>query len=262
MTMDDWNVSVLAKVKGTLNLHQALPKDLDFFVMLSSISGVIGNASQANYAAANTFLDAFAEHRRALGLRATSLDLGVITEVGHVAEDADLAKAMERQGFVGTNEKELLALIQTACFSLDCPSQIVTGLGPYQAAIAMGSLSSSPLFSHYRHVFQSVGDSSSGSNSLRANLSASPSLEHAQGLILTALLDRTAAQCMVAVEDINPAKPLIDYGLDSLVAVELRTWIFKQLDCTIPILELLANTPISKIADKIADKSGLLERLR
>ncbi|TVY20485.1 Reducing polyketide synthase FUB1 [Lachnellula arida] len=262
MTMDDWNVSVLAKVKGTLNLHQALPKDLDFFVMLSSISGVIGNASQANYAAANTFLDAFAERRRALGLHATSLDLGVITEVGHVAEDADLAKAMERQGFVGTNEKQLLALIQTACFSLDCPSQIVTGLGPYQAAGTMGSLSSSPLFSHYRHMFQSVGDFSSGSNSLRANLSASPSLEHAQGLIFTALLDRTAAQCMVAVEDINPAKPLIDYGLDSLVAVELRTWIFKQLDCTIPILELLANTPISKIADKIADKSRLLERLR
>jgi NAD(P)-dependent dehydrogenase (short-subunit alcohol dehydrogenase family) len=59
MSLDNWTESLLPKVRGTWNLHKALPKDLDFFVLVSSFVGAIGNASQAAYSAASSFQDAF-----------------------------------------------------------------------------------------------------------------------------------------------------------------------------------------------------------
>lgn len=162
MSADDWNTSVKPKVQGTINLYDCLPKDLDFFIMLSSVSGITGNASQGNNAAASTFMDAFAEHRRSLGLRGTSLDLGVIRRVGHVAEDVELTKAMERQGLDETTEKDLVALIQSAILGRISSSQVVTGLGTYKPATASGSVSNSPLFSEYRNMFPSSASPGGG----------------------------------------------------------------------------------------------------
>jgi hypothetical protein len=79
-----------AKLQETWNLHSAsLTQEelLDFFTMLSSISGVVGNKGQANYSAANTFLDAFATYRQqVLHLHANSVDLGMIEDVGYIVE--------------------------------------------------------------------------------------------------------------------------------------------------------------------------------
>ena len=69
MSFDEWRLALQAKVQGTWNLHHALP-NLDFFIMLSSLLGVIGNPGQANYTAAGAFQDAFARHRIAKGLPA------------------------------------------------------------------------------------------------------------------------------------------------------------------------------------------------
>ncbi|ROW17236.1 hypothetical protein VPNG_01222 [Cytospora leucostoma] len=84
MTHDNYNTAIGGKVEGPWNLHvaaQEQPAPLDFFTMLSSISGVVGNKGQADYAAANAFLDAFAYHRQAQGLRAHTVDLGLIEDV-------------------------------------------------------------------------------------------------------------------------------------------------------------------------------------
>lgn len=102
MTLDDYHTAINAKVQETWNLHRASQEfqkqSLDFFTMLSSTSGVIGNKSQANYAAANTFLDAFASYRKTLGLRANIVDLGLIEDVGYVAEqDSDLDTRFDKR---------------------------------------------------------------------------------------------------------------------------------------------------------------------
>ena len=85
MTHSQYLGATLPKITGTRNLHTCLPSSLDFFVMLSSISGICGSRSQANYAAGNTFQDAFAAHRIAQNLPATVIDLGVVLGVGYVA---------------------------------------------------------------------------------------------------------------------------------------------------------------------------------
>ena len=78
MDLDTWNTAIRPEVEGTWNLHNLVPKDLDFFV-LSSTCGLLGHYGQANYASANTFLDAFVQYRQNLGLPASVMDIVLLT---------------------------------------------------------------------------------------------------------------------------------------------------------------------------------------
>ena len=80
---------ILTQGPGTWNLHDLLPTDLDFFVVLSSLAGIIGSVSQGNYAAGNTFQDALVHYRRQKGLAAQSLDIGMMKGIGYVEEHHD-----------------------------------------------------------------------------------------------------------------------------------------------------------------------------
>lgn len=88
MTHAEWVTATQPKVRGTLNLHAATTSagaSLDFFVLFSSISAVVGTAGQSNYAAANSVLQAFVRYRRGLGFPASAVDVGVMTDEGYVA---------------------------------------------------------------------------------------------------------------------------------------------------------------------------------
>lgn len=257
MTAEVWNTCVRPKVQGTLNLHAYLPKDLDFFITLSSISAIISNVSQANSAAANTYMDAFAYYRRSLGLRATSLNIGAMFDVGHVAENEELRKTMQRQGFVPTTTAELLALISTAIADEAAPSQIVTGLGSYNPATAMASIRERPLFSQYGQIcLSSSASTAKGTSSIRSSLRACSSFDEALAVVTTALATKAAVLC--SVEEVDTEKALAAQGLDSLVAVEMRAWISKEFECNIPILELLSPGPMVKLARIVAERSRLV----
>ena len=89
MTFKQWQAPVETKIQGTWNLHIALSKcNLDFFILFSSWSGIIGYTGQANYAAGNTFLDAFAQYRRKRGLTATVVDLAGVEDIGYASRNS------------------------------------------------------------------------------------------------------------------------------------------------------------------------------
>ena len=263
MTLDDYSAVVRPKVHGTWNLHKQLPKDMDFFLMLSSVSGVIGNATQAAYAAGSTFMDAFASYRNSLGLPATTLDLGVITGIGYLAENNELAQGMERQGFEGTNEDKLMALIQSAIAEPRRKgplAQIVTGLGTWKEGISLSSFESPP-FAHFRRraLGSSGGNRQADSLDRVGNaLRQATTFEEAADRICAALVERIASRSSIPVESINTSKAITEFGIDSLVAVELRNWVAREMDSTIPILDLLANQSILQLSAKIAHKSHLV----
>ena len=264
MCLADYNAAIRPKVQGTWNLHNQLPRDLDFFLMLSSTSGIIGNASQAAYAASSTFLDAFANYRNGLGLPAVTIDLGVILGVGYVAENIDLAKNLERQGFEGTTEKELMNLIQTAITSLQRPGtlgQVVTGLGTWSEA--SGAAYEYPIFSNFRRMALKSKDSKSsdseGKVRIREELRNAKTLDVAASKVYEAVIVKISSLSMISVDDISESRPMSEYGMDSLVAVEMRNWLFREMDATVPILELLANQSLARLAEKIARKSKLVD---
>jgi NADPH:quinone reductase-like Zn-dependent oxidoreductase/SAM-dependent methyltransferase/NAD(P)-dependent dehydrogenase (short-subunit alcohol dehydrogenase family) len=103
MSVGHLRTAVGPKVHGTWNLHELLPKELDFFVMLSSLAGVMGHRGQGNYGAGNIFQDYFASFRRSHGLRAMTIDIGYLLSVGFVAEHGEYVDHVKGMGkFVST----------------------------------------------------------------------------------------------------------------------------------------------------------------
>ncbi|GKZ52099.1 hypothetical protein AbraIFM66951_011433, partial [Aspergillus brasiliensis] len=90
MTVAQWEAAINPKVKGVWNLHNMLPKESDFFVLFASLSGNLGYYGQSNYAAANTFLDAFVQFRHNLNLPASVIDLGAVEDVGFVSRHPEI----------------------------------------------------------------------------------------------------------------------------------------------------------------------------
>ncbi|KAJ4286910.1 hypothetical protein N0V88_007855 [Collariella sp. IMI 366227] len=118
MTLDDHNAALAPKVQGSLNLHQyfASQDDLDFYIMLSSLIGVVGLASQSNYSAGGAFQDALARHRVEQGLPGVSIDLGIVKSVGYLAEDkaSKTIDTLQRHGFTFLSHDNILSALSSA----------------------------------------------------------------------------------------------------------------------------------------------------
>ena len=102
------------------------------------------------------------------------------------------------------------------------------------------------------------GSDSDSKGQVRDLLREAPTLEDAATLVREAVIAKISSLSMIPVEDISETRPMSDFGMDSLVAVEMRNWLFREMDSTVPILELLANNPLSALAMKIAKRSKLV----
>lgn len=265
MKLQDYNDVMRPKVDGIWNLHNGLSKvDLDFFIMLSSVVGIAGDPSQAAYVSASVFQDAFADFRNRQGLPAVTLDLGKVVDIGIVAE-----KFLARRGVRGLwsrdlREEEVMAMIKSAIVSPLRP------LGPSSTIIGLKDWTQTadpvfqaPLFSHFRRAgFQtSQKKDKEGTNTtprIRKTLKQARSLEEAAQQICAELIPKTSSFLMIPVEDISPSKSMSECGMDSLVAVEMRNWLLRELDAALPVLELMANTSLQELSRKIARASKLV----
>ena len=259
------------KFHGAWNLHSAfLSQPLDFFIMLSSISGVIGNRGQAAYAAANSFLDDFARYRASQGLAGTSIDLGVVQEIGHVANREDLqAKLSPLSNTVALSKADVLALVKLAIrgeMDRHADHQCVTGLSFEQYDVRNPAFfwATDERFVHLRRA----GDDSSDTAATAAQttpkqaLLKSPTRTDAVREATDALVEKFSAVLIVPTEELSREKTVVSLGLDSLVAVEVRSWIKREMDAAMSTMELLTSSSIDTLADMVVEKSGLCERFR
>ena len=103
------------KVDGVWNLHDRLSKtDLDFFIILSSVVGMVGDPSQAAYVAATVFQETFADYRNRQGLPAVTLALGKIVDIGIVAEKLSARRGVQGLWSRDVREEEVMAMIESA----------------------------------------------------------------------------------------------------------------------------------------------------
>jgi hypothetical protein len=133
MDYESWIAASRPKIQGSWNLHELMPRDLEFFVMLSSLTGIIGNRGQANYGAGNTFQDALAHYRKTLGLPAVSLDLGAIRGIGWVAENND-SKVLRAIDQLVVEQGDFYSILNSAITGYSygkhrIPTQLVTAAG-------------------------------------------------------------------------------------------------------------------------------------
>ena len=271
MSHSQWVESLRPKVQGTANLDKFLPKDLDFFIILSSFSGIFGNRGQSNYAAGCAFQDAIAQKRRNMGLKAVSIDLGIMRDVGVLAEQ-DIPKSIIPwvEPF-GIREKEFHLLIKLA-IEAQCASdwqsrsaQIITGLATGDSAHRSGVLPYYLKDSRFSRIAlrTETGDAAAGSDaekSLAAQLSKAESLSEACKIVSNVIVEHLSKLLQISRSEIDCSKPLFTYGVDSLVAMEMRNWIANEFRSELALFEILSHIPITQLVDKITRGSKLLNQ--
>lgn len=273
MSYADWITAARSKTDASWNLHKHLPSGMDFFVLLSSLCGIVGNLGQANYAAGNTYQDALAHYRISQGEKATSLDIGAMASVGIIAENTDF------MGLMGHDE-DVIRVVQEEEFHAtldiylgpDAPqtdseigAQALVGMSTPQIYIDKGielpSLLSQRLYASIARLGSHSSDGrlsntqdSDGVNYFKAFRSAT-SADEASAVVLSALTSKLSRALSVAPEDLDPSKPLHQYGVDSLVAVELRNWFGKEFEASVTVLKIMNAVDVRAVAALIVIES-------
>jgi len=268
MSYETFQLAINPKIQGSWNLHELLPRDLDCFVMLSSATGVLGNRSQANYAAGNTYQDALARYRRRQGLAATTIDLGTVLSVGYVAENRERVAMAKHLGVIleVIREEELHTLIEYALDPrCDAPAQLVTGLTTsetYRArCVPPPTYLSYPLFRHLTGLSNRTGISATAGDEpvVEVLLSSAATLDEASAIIEKAVLSKLSSLLSVPAEDINASRSVSANGVDSLVALEFRAFIAREIKADVPMLEIMDTASIRHLSRKIATVSGAVD---
>lgn len=233
LSWDDWETTLKSKVPSTVNFHDVLPKDLDFFIMLSSTTGILGAPGQGNYAAGNTYQDAFAYYRRSLGLSGIAVDLGVVSDVGYVAEHGGVNAFDRFTGFeeLHVSEKDIHRVMSAAMLGRTAdgeafPAQVVIGIG---SALLEHTMFGQPFIRNPRfaHLLQKDGvggEDADAAASLKASFAGATSIREAAGLFLEPFRTKLARAIMIEDEDIDVTRPLHSYGGEFACAV-------MDLDC-------------------------------
>lgn len=280
MTCEDMSAALRPKVGGSWNLHRLLPKDMDFFVMLSSSAGIVGSRGQGNYSAGNAYQDALAHYRVSMNLPAASIDLGMILGVGYVAESSSetnktqqtsVVDNLKSLGLVGIREEEFLSILAAAITSFgktntNIPCQVITGISTGGMMRQNGVLEdpywfTDARFSHLKlmDTRTSFKESDSTGPPLQRLLSETTSIAAAATIICDAIAARLAKSMRVPLEDLDPSKPVNAYGVDSLIAVELRNFIFREIKADMSIFDILSSIPLATLSSKIAASSTLVQ---
>ncbi|KAI8944505.1 KR domain-containing protein [Xylaria longipes] len=266
MSYEQWELTIRSKVSVSWNLHQLLPR-LDFFVLLSSLSGIYGSASQANYAAGCTFQDALARHRTSKGEKAISLDLGWMRTIGIIAETESYRRHRDSAGdMIQLEEEELMAVLALYCR----PSS--QKLSPAKSQLLMGPVTpaycairnETPKPFMLRPLFSTMGRTAErAASGVRIQKTDNTALLFRQAkvskersdIVTSALATKLARALSIPIEDVQSSNHLPAYGVDSLMAIELRNWVSNTFQADVAVFDILGNRTITEIGDLVAEKS-------
>jgi acyl transferase domain-containing protein/thioesterase domain-containing protein/acyl carrier protein len=245
LTAERFSRVTAPKVTGAWNLHRAstgLP--LDHFVMFSSASALVGAAGQANYAAANCFLDALALYRRASGLPALTVDWGALSEVGFVASHARVAEHLTAHGVQSITPAQATEMLgrllqsdvtQIAFMHVDWEKFFGTAVGS----------SPSPRFSE---IIAAPAQRKHGdAGNIRRMILSAPAAERL-ALVVERVGESAAKVLRTSLAKLEANRPLKEMGLDSLMAFELLNRLEVQFGISLPSNDGSTNSSINNLA--------------
>lgn len=286
MTFADWNTAVQPKVEGTWNLHEATSaltggSMLDFFILFSSYGSIAGQWGQANYAAANTFMDAFVQYRHHNGLVASVIDIGVMGEVGFVSRNQDVLDRLGRIGMRILQEQNLLDAVSLAVkrsspakskvtlegsgrrygsTTYSNPSQVLLGLNttiPISSPLNRVAWRRDVRMSIYHNLERSNGTSGARSkqgdgNSLRGQVTLAADDDEVKRTIISRAIAGALANFLIKDEEtIALDRPLETLGMDSLVAMEVRNWVRQQVGVELSTITIVQSPSLVHLAELV-----------
>ncbi|OLM32127.1 Malonyl CoA-acyl carrier protein transacylase [Pseudonocardia sp. Ae717_Ps2] len=254
----DGLAGVLApKAGGAWNLHEAtraLP--LRFFVLYSSVAGIMGGAGQGVYAAANSFLDALAAHRHGLGLPATSIAWGPWEPTGGMTADPAAAERIARSGFPPLTVRRGLAAFDAAV-AADRPATVVLELGTGRGGAAAGTVP--PLLRGLVRRTRPVA----GTGVAPATLGTRLRERDADGRVELLRTEIVAQAARLLGHDdpagIDPDRDFLELGFDSLIAVEMRNALSEALGLRLPTSVVFDHRTPAELARYLATAPEVVE---
>ncbi|RYP44476.1 hypothetical protein DL768_009047 [Monosporascus sp. mg162] len=270
MTIKEYHGAIACKIQGTWNLHRAAEKmniSLDFFTMLSSVSGVVGQRGQANYSAANVFLDSFASYRRRLNKPACSVNLGVIEDSGYIAENEGFQqKHFDQRIWKGINDRLLRRILHLSLLqqedrppSPEASAQMISGITVPQPADS--SLLRDARFASLFATREAAGavdlNAKGVDRDIQTLLMMFRSEKSDPAALLAATVDvvnKGFQRILRLSEPMDPARPLAVHGIDSLAAVEVRNWIRTELGALITTLDIMNAPSLVSLCEKVVAK--------
>lgn len=275
MTHAQWTQTTRSKVHASWNLHNLLPHDMDFFILLSSLSGIYGSVGQSNYAAGCAFQDALARSRTDAGFRGYfSLDLGWMRNIGVIAENADFQRHRQHVADMQPIEdSDFLALLEHYCDPELPPrkspaaaaSQLLVGAVHPAYFRARGenpiSFVDRPLFATFAFAGNGTKKNSAaaaddGEDAAFLFARAGGSSKSRRAIVLAALKAKLARALGVQASDVDSYRTLMDYGVDSLMAIELRNWIRRDFHAVVAVFDIMSGNSIATVSELIVQKAG------
>jgi acyl transferase domain-containing protein/NADPH:quinone reductase-like Zn-dependent oxidoreductase/aryl carrier-like protein len=274
-TYDEYQAIQQPKVKGAINLHRAFPgkNDLDFFICLASAAGVLGNMGQAPYAGGNTFLDSICRWRGSQGLCGASIDLPGISDAGYVAEAMSSgARTLTDKIYDNSLSESQFHIVMDAAMRNDCFGYEANGNSAAVGIIGSNKLwkafggGNAPLlaivFSNDRSSAGETTNKNGDQVSVRFLLAQCENAEDREKVLTDSLTRKIADMMMIAVEELTPEREINDFGLDSLVAVELRNWMMREAGAAVPVMEIIACSTLKSLFDLVISRSSVLTLLK
>lgn len=276
MDHETWNKPITPKVTGAWNLHNLLPKDMDFLVLFSSIGGTYGYYGQSNYAAANTFLDSFSQYRRSLGLPASVMSIGPIDDVALVARNLSTRGALVHNIGSLLTESYFLDTLQLAISRSSNTTEPSNATGKSFTATnhifhwsdtdtPIQDPESSMMWKRDRRmaIFRNIQKVSSTETASTAShlkqflqaVSKEPSkLDQKASADFIAKELGNCISNFLGSDEVDITLPVAAAGVDSLVAIEIRNWWKTNLATDISVLELLSGGTIEQLGATAAQR--------
>ena len=251
------------KVIGAWNLHtQTLECSLDFFVLFSSVTSLIGNPGQGNYVAANSFLDALAYYRQQLGMPALTINWGAISDVGYLSRNKNIGKHLEGIGVNGFDKNDAVEIFGRV-LSQDSHAQLGAINMEWSRWRKLDLASArSPRFFEIISSFKEGPLKGDKSQKEQERQLLSKVLDYAiderQEFLLSCMTEQIAKILGTSRSKLDINDSLTNQGLDSLMAGTLRIWVQKELETDLPMMDLLKGLSIQQLTVRIFEQLSSL----
>ncbi|MBX3490801.1 type I polyketide synthase [Parvibaculum sp.] len=236
------------KIRGAIVLHDvSLGREIDFFVLYSSITTAFGNPGQANYVAANAFLEALAQKRRAAGLPAQAIGWSAIGDAGYLARNAEMRDQLaSKLGADPLSTSDAMILLE-GLVARDESNFYAAGINwqrlraglPVLQARVFGELAP-----------RTVREGESSGEDILSKLSE-VSLEDAIGFVSGILAEEIGQVLRLTADKIDLGKSVFDLGMDSLMALELKLGIEDRFGIEIPVMALSEGGNVTSLSAQI-----------
>lgn len=261
------------KIEGSVLLDELFyDTPLDFFILFTSTSHVVGNGGQSAYVMANQFMAALAAQRRDVrGVAGSDMAIGFVYGLGYFehATHLDIDHFL-RLNYRGISEPDLHQLFAETVLA-GRPSEkgkgiseVATGVSPFRDEPRTHiQLRTNPRFSHFLLHDTGAGGlhrgGSGGSGKTerpRARLAAAKSRLEAQAILREAFVDWFKRILIIPEgESMDEKLTFVEQGVDSIMAVEVRTWFLQELDVDLPVLKILgAGSTVESLLAEVMNK--------